>query len=206
MTNAEKMEALRGEIECCRDCGLCETRTNIVLGEGNPESPLMIVGEGPGATEDATGRPFVGRAGKLLDEALGELRMSRKHVFICNILKCRACVIDGRSVRNRPPLPTEVKACTKWLERQIEIVNPKVILSLGAPSARFIMERDFRMTKERGLFFPTKFAPAAIAGLHPAYILRKHGQEFEEAKGSLVHDIDSARKKVIELRKAGGEL
>ncbi len=197
----QRIDELRSQCVQCQQCGLAQTRTNVVFGEGNPESPLMIIGEGPGATEDATGRPFVGRAGKLLDEALAANRMSRKHVFIGNVVKCRACLIENERKRNRPPSTEEVDTCTPWLEKQIEIIKPLVILSLGAPSAKFIIKKDFRMTKERGIIYPTRFARCAIAALHPAYILRQAGQDYDGGKSLLIADIDLARRQVIKIRK-----
>lgn len=198
---AEALEQLRAECEQCTRCPLAETRRNVVFGEGNPEAPLMIVGEGPGETEDATGRPFVGRAGALLDEALAACKITRKHVYICNILKCRACIIENGSVRNRPPTSAEIEACTPWLERQIEIIRPLVILCLGAPAAKFIIKKDFKMTQERGIVYPTRFARYAIAALHPAYILRQMGESYDGGKSLLIADIETARRKVIEAKK-----
>lgn len=195
-----KFEELRAECLRCVKCGLSETRQNVVFGEGNPRSPLMIVGEGPGATEDATGRPFVGRAGALLDECLAECRMNRNHVFIGNVVKCRACISENGRFRNRPPAPNEIETCTPWLMRQIELIQPLVILSVGAPSAKFIIKKDFRMTQERGIVFPTKFARHAIAALHPAYILRQAGQDNDGGKSLLIADIELARKMVIEAK------
>ena len=197
----QEFEELRRDCLVCTHCHLSETRRNVVFGEGNPESPLMVVGEGPGETEDRTGRPFVGRAGALLDEALAACKIGRQHVFICNVVKCRACLVENGSVRNRPPAPQEVAACTPWLEKQIDLIKPLVILSLGAPSAKFIIKKDFRMTQERGIVFPTRYARSAVAALHPAYILRQAGQPFDEGKAMLVADIETARKQVIEAKK-----
>ena len=184
----------------CTKCGLSETRRNVVFGEGNPQAPLMLVGEGPGENEDATGRPFVGRAGALLDEALAACRIGRQHVFICNVVKCRACITENGRARNRPPSTYEIDACTPWLEAQIEVIQPVVILCLGAPAAKFIVKRDFKMTQERGQFFPTKYARHAIAALHPAYILRQMGETYDGGKSLLIADIEAARRKVIEAK------
>ena len=197
----ERIEELRAQAAVCTKCSLADTRRNVVFGEGNPEAPLMIVGEGPGQNEDATGRPFVGRAGALLDEALAACKIGRHHVFICNILKCRACITENGSTRNRPPSTYEVEACTPWLEKQIEAIQPLVILCLGAPAAKFIIKKDFKMTQERGLFFATRYASYAIAALHPAYILRQAGETYDGGKSLLIADIDAARRKVIEARK-----
>jgi len=200
-----QLEDLKSECAECTKCGLANTRNSVVFGEGNPLSPLMIVGEGPGQTEDLTGRPFVGRAGALLDECLAECKMSRKHVFICNVVKCRACIQENGRFRNRPPAPEEIATCTPWLMRQIELIKPLVILSVGAPSAKFIIKKDFAMTKERGIFFDTPYAQTAIAALHPAYILRQQSTSYDGGKSLLVADIEAARKKVVELRKATEE-
>src|SRR5205814_8772008 len=121
-TNESKLLALADEASTCASCALSATRNKVVFGEGNPEAPLVFVGEGPGQHEDATGRPFVGRAGALLDECLAANGMSRKHVYICNIIKCRACFFDAGRVQNRQPTVEEVSACSRWLDRQLEII------------------------------------------------------------------------------------
>lgn len=185
----QQIDELRGKCLQCQQCDLAQTRTHVVFGEG------------PGATEDATGRPFVGRSGKLLDEALAANKMSRRHVFIGNVVKCRACLIENERKRNRPPSTQEIETCTPWLETQIGIIKPLVILCLGAPAAKFIIKKDFRMTKERGIIYPTRFARYAIAALHPAYILRQAGQEYDGGKSLLIADIDAARRQVIKARK-----
>ena len=197
----ERMDELRAEAMECRKCELYKTRTTVVFGEGNPVTPLVIIGEGPGATEDATGRPFVGRAGQLLDQALRENGITRKHVFICNVVKCRASVTENGSIRNRPPSTSEIQMCLPWLQKQLEIMQPLVILCLGAPSANQIIHKDFKMTKERGQFFETTYAKYAIAALHPAYVLRQDAENFQAARASLVQDIAAARMKVIEAKK-----
>jgi DNA polymerase len=197
----KQMDNLRGQCLECAKCELSGTRRNVVFGEGNPESPLMIIGEGPGMNEDATGRPFVGRAGALLDEALAACKIGRQHVFICNVLKCRACITENGRTRNRPPAPNEIETCTSWLQNQIQIIKPLVILCLGAPSAKFVIKKDFKMTQERGIFYPSKYARYAIAALHPAYILRQAGQTYDGGKSLLIADIEVARKKVIEAKK-----
>jgi len=202
-SKAEQLEQLAEKARLCTACPLAQTRTNVVFGEGNPEAPLVFVGEGPGAQEDATGRPFVGRAGKLLDECLAENRMSRKHVYICNVVKCRACVVEGRSVQNRAPRPAEIAACARWLDPQLTIISPLVIVCLGAPSANTLIHSGFRMLAERGQWFTNgRYAPHMMAALHPAYILRQQGAAYEEARRSLVKDIEAARLRVIEARKA----
>ncbi|MDO8681920.1 MAG: uracil-DNA glycosylase [Armatimonadota bacterium] len=198
---ADKIEELKLSALDCRGCGLCETRSNVVFGEGNPETPLVIIGEGPGQNEDATGRPFVGRAGALLDQALLENNLTRKHVYIANVIKCRACITENGRTRNRPPSTSEINLCLPWLEKQLAIIQPLVILCLGAPSAKSIIHKDFKMTQERGKFFESKYVRYAIAALHPAYILRQDGETYELTRRQLVEDIAAARQKVIEAKK-----
>ena len=197
-----EVESLREKAAVCVACDLHLTRTNVVFGEGNPNSPLLIVGEGPGETEDKTGRPFVGRAGGLLDECLRECGMLRKHVFITNVVRCRPTVEEGGRLKNRPPRADESTTCISlWLEPTISTIQPLVILCLGAPSANAIIHKGFKMTLERGQFFPSKYARHAIAGLHPAYILRQQGNAYDDARAMLIRDIESARQKVIDAKR-----
>jgi uracil-DNA glycosylase family 4 len=197
------MAALREQALICTRCELSQTRTHVVFGEGNVHTPLVFVGEGPGETEDATGRPFVGRAGKLLDEALAENGMQRRHVYICNVIKCRAALLEDGRLKNRPPRVEEAAACRGWLEAQLRAIQPLVIVCLGSPAANALIHSNFSITRERGQWFRTSpYAPWIMAALHPAYILRQHGADFDGARVSLIHDIGAARLKVVELRKA----
>lgn len=208
MTNADEptekrkmIDELAAEASSCPACGLCHTRTNVVFGVGNPDSPLMLIGEGPGANEDATGVPFVGRAGKLLDECLREAGMLRKHVYIANVVKCRPTLIENGRAQNRPPSAEESGVCVPlWLEKQIAIIKPKVICCLGLPSARTVIRPSFRMMQERGQFFESKYVRYAIAALHPAYILRQEGAAYNCSRQSLVADLTAAKDKAREAK------
>lgn len=200
-SRAERVAALAARASGCTACGLYATRNTVVFGEGNAEAPLMLIGEGPGQNEDATGRPFVGRAGILLDECLRENGILRKHVFVCNVIRCRACVLEAGRVKNRPPTLEETHACTPWLEQTIHIVKPLVILCLGAPAASAIIHRGFRMMQERGQWFESRFARHSMATLHPAYILRQEGESYDAARQTLIADIASARRRVIEAKR-----
>lgn len=173
-------------------CSIAERRRNVVFGEGNPTSSLVLVGEGPGDKEDETGRPFVGRAGQLLDQALLDNGLTREHVYICNTLKCRACDWVNNKPVNRPPTDAEALNCRKWLIPQLQIIAPKVILCVGAPSAKNLIKKDFKITAERGKYFPCEFAKTAMATLHPAYILRQQGANSDGGYGLLVSDIGRA--------------
>ena len=204
-TKAERLAVVSAQASVCVACDLAKTRTQVVFGEGNPEAPLMLIGEGPGQNEDATGRPFVGRAGVLLDACLRENGITRKHIYICNVVRCRACVVEAGRVKNRPPTPVEAEACSTWLSQTINIVQPLVILCLGAPAANAIIHKGFQIMRERGQWFassevkyPVKYA---MATLHPAYILRQEGEAYEASRRNLVADIAAARVKVIEAKR-----
>ncbi len=201
-SNEEKLGILAEAASTCTICGLSETRNKVVFGEGNPEAPLVFVGEGPGQHEDATGRPFVGRAGALLDECLAANGMTRKHVYICNIIKCRACFFDAGRVQNRQPTVEEVNACSSWLDQQLSIINPLVIVCLGSPSANALIHRNFRIMQERGQWFTScRYSRYVTAALHPAFILRQEGPAYESSRKQLIEDIGAARRKVIEAKK-----
>jgi DNA polymerase len=171
----------------------------VVFGEGNPLSPLVLVGEGPGETEDKLGRPFVGRAGQLLDKGLKDAGLDRNTVYITNTVKCRAADWSTGKPVNRPPTPEEALTCRQWLIPQLGLIKPKIILCVGAPSAKNLIKKNFRITQERGLYFPCEFAKAAIATLHPSYILRNANMGGDGGYSLLVADIRKAWDAAIRL-------
>jgi len=183
-------------VERCRKCEIGSIRENAVYGEGDPCAPLLIVGEGPGETEDKLGRPFVGRAGALLDKMLGAIALRRDDVFICNTVKCRPTFDDGVRLRNRAPSPEEMSNCRPYLDEQIEIVRPKAILCLGAPAAKSFMGQKFSISKQRGQWFEGPSGIATIATFHPAYILRMTGGELEATKRLVWADLKAIRTKL----------
>lgn len=201
MTKIELLQPIAAEASVCTRCGLAESRRNVVFGDGNPDTPMLLIGEGPGEQEDATGTPFVGRAGVLLDKALRDNGITRKHVYICNIIKCRATLLEDGRVTNRPPHQDEVDACNGWLTHQIEIIKPLVIVCVGRPAAELMIHKGFGITAERGKWFDSPYCSAITAVLHPAYILRQHGPAFDASYGLLVQDLGAARRKVIDLKK-----
>ncbi len=155
---------LREQVRDCRACRLAQTRRNTVFGEGAMKRGVMLIGEGPGAREDATGRPFVGPAGMLLDKMLAAIGLGREDVFITNIVKCRP---PG----NRDPERDEVTACWKFLEAQIQLLRPRVIVALGAPASRTLLDTDLPIGKLRGRFHDCGGIPL-LPTYHPAYLLR----------------------------------
>ena len=183
-------------VERCRKCEIGSIRQHAVYGEGDPCAAVMVIGEGPGETEDKLGRPFVGRAGALLDKMLLAIGLPRDDVFICNTVKCRPTLDDGVRLRNRPPSPDEMANCRAYLDEQIEIVRPRVILCLGAPSAKSFLGPKFSITKQRGQWFEGPAGIPLIATFHPAYILRMTGGELEASKRLVWNDLKMVRAKL----------
>ena len=153
-----------GEIGDCRRCGLCGSRTKIVFGVGDPDARLMFVGEGPGHDEDVQGIPFVGRAGQLLTDIIRAMGLTREQVYIANVVKCRP-------PENRTPEPDEIASCAPFLEKQIEIIGPKVIVALGAVAASALVGATGGISKIRGQFREYRGIPL-MPTFHPAYLLR----------------------------------
>jgi DNA polymerase len=163
----------------CLKCSLSATRRSTVFGEGDPDAKLMFIGEGPGFNEDQTGRPFVGRAGQKLDEMIVAMGSSRDQVFICNVVKCRA-YIPGPGAKDRPPLPEEAAACMPYLERQIEIVRPRVIVTLGLSAMQYLLGVKQSMSRMRGNWQAWRGIPV-MPTFHPSYILRNYTTEVRRA-------------------------
>ena len=183
----------------CRKCTIGYERRNNVYGEGDPCARLMVIGEGPGETEDELGRPFVGRAGQLLDRMLGAIGLPRDAVYICNTVKCRPTVVGPNGPRNRAPEPQEMENCRPFLDEQIEIVAPSVILALGAPAAKSFLGRDFQITKMRGRWYVGPRDSPLMVTFHPAYILRQTGGEIEAVKRLVWNDLKAVRSKLDEV-------
>ena len=163
---AAELAAIAAEVSECSACSLCETRQNTVPGEGSTNARVMFIGEGPGADEDRSGRPFVGRAGKLLDDIITKgMRLARDDVFIANVVKCRP---PG----NRDPTPAESAACRPFLERQIAAVSPAVICALGNTATHLLLENDLPMSRLRGQPHSWRGVPL-VPTYHPAYLLRE---------------------------------
>ena len=173
----ERWETLKTECARCKRCELGATRTNLVFGVGNESADILFIGEGPGEQEDLQGEPFVGPAGKLLDDMMEIIGLDRSKVYIANIVKCRP-------PRNRDPLPEEQQACIGWLFRQIELIDPKIIVFLGRIAATAFIKPDFRITKEHGQWFDV-MGRKAMALYHPSALLRdvsKRPETFVDLK------------------------
>jgi uracil-DNA glycosylase family 4 len=170
-------ENLREECLHCQRCALAKTRNNVVFGVGRCDAEVLFIGEAPGANEDLQGEPFVGRAGKLLDDMLEMIGLDRTKIYIANSIKCRP-------PQNRDPLNTEKDACRDYLQRQMELMRPKIVVCLGRISAAEIIKPDFKITQEHGQFFD-KDGMKMMALYHPAALLRdphKKPETFEDLK------------------------
>lgn len=183
-----QLEALKSECEECTRCELAATRTNVVFSGGNCNAKIMVIGEAPGKNEDETGLAFVGRAGKLLDKVLLTQNLTReKDVYICNTVKCRP-------PQNRVPKPLEKAACRPFLDKQIEIVQPQIILLAGATAVKSMLETKLPISKIRGQWFEGPYESRIMPVFHPSYLLR---HEYNKAEGSpywlMLHDLQTVR-------------
>jgi len=182
---ARRLLEIREDLGACMRCGLCETRSSIVFGEGNPEAPVVFVGEGPGEEEDRSGRPFVGRAGELLTRIIASVGWRREDVYICNIVKCRP---PG----NRDPRLEEVAMCQPFLERQIRAIEPVAIVTLGKPATSTLLGRPVSITRVRGQWLDWSGFPV-MPTFHPAYLLRNYTRETRQL---VWDDLKSVRARV----------
>jgi len=176
----------------CRKCRLCEGRSNIVPGEGNPHAQLMFIGEGPGQEEDRQGRPFVGRSGELLTRMIHAIGMERSEVYICNVVKCRP-------PQNRNPEPDEAEACLNYLRAQVALVRPKVIVLLGKVACQYTLKEQIFITRDHGRWFERKgtwFMPT----FHPSALLRDPTK-----KRDAWDDFQKIRAKLNEINASAGE-
>jgi DNA polymerase len=166
------LDELREAAKSCKNCDLWKLGTQTVFGEGAAHSKLMLVGEQPGDQEDLAGKPFVGPAGKLLDNALVEAGIDRKKVYVTNAVKHFKWEPRGKRRIHKKPNAAEIAACRPWLDAEIATIRPKVIVCLGATAAQALLGKDFRVTQHRGEFVESALAPYVAATVHPSSILR----------------------------------
>lgn len=200
------MEELRRRALECPTCPNRKKRLQVVFGEGNPEAKIMVVGQGPGEVEERLGRPFVGPAGALLDKVLEQVGLKREALWITNIIKCRATKIEGGRIKDRPPNAAEKRACRPWLEGEMAIVRPKIIVCVGAPAAQELIDKEFKISQDRGKWFEAHGA-RAIATFHPAYVLRLRAVDraaYEATLEALVSDFRKVAEAAKEQEPEGG--
>ena len=185
------LDQLREAARRCRACDLFLTGTQTVFGEGPARAEVMMVGEQPGDQEDRAGQPFVGPAGRVLDEALEEVGIDRSRVYVTNVVKHFKWVARGKRRIHSKPNAREIRACRPWLEAELADVQPRVVVALGATAAQALLGASFRVTQQRGKpLEDTGLAPYVVATVHPASILRAPDPETREAEGrAFVHDL-----------------
>ena len=191
----QELEKIRQKCETCQKCALGKTRTKLVFSDGVPNSKLMLIGEAPGYWEDQKGLPFVGKAGQLLDKIFQSVGLSRKeHVYICNTLKCRP-------PDNRDPFEDEKAACREYLDAQIEILKPRIILLCGKVALNSFINTTYGITKMRGQWFDGPFGSKMMPIFHPSYLLRNDSREKGSPKWLMWQDIQEIKRVYDALEK-----
>lgn len=181
-------EAARG----CRGCHLWMSATQTVFGEGSSSAEVMMIGEQPGDQEDRQGHPFVGPSGRLLDAALEHAGIDRSRVYVTNSVKHFKFVVIERGRRlHKKPNAAEIRACTPWLQEEIRLVKPRVIVALGATAAQALLGKQFRVTQQRGKTISSELAEAVIATVHPSAVLRAREAEREQAREEFFRDMQN---------------
>jgi DNA polymerase len=180
---------LREAASGCQACDLWKTGTQTVFGEGSKAAEVMLVGEQPGDREDIEGRPFVGPAGRLLDEALGEAGIDRELAYVTNAVKHFKWTPRGKRRIHQKPNWSEIAACRPWLDAELAVVKPRVLVPMGATAAQALLGKQFRVTKDRGRRVDSDLAPVVIATIHPSAILRAQDEDRDREYRGLVEDL-----------------
>jgi DNA polymerase len=183
---------LRAAAAGCRACPLWKTGTQTVFGEGPARAAIVLVGEQPGDQEDLAGHPFIGPAGRLLDAALAEAGIDRSKVYVTNTVKHFKWVPVGKRRLHKKPGAREIAACRPWLDAELAVIRPRLVIALGATAAQALMGREFKVTRERGRVREVPWAGAFIATIHPSAILRMTGAERDAERQAFVADLAAA--------------
>jgi DNA polymerase len=183
------LEALRAAVDGCRGCDLWQHATHGVLGEGDPTAELVLVGEQPGDQEDRQGRPFVGPAGRLLDQALEQAGIDRDRAYVTNAVKHFKWKPRGKRRIHQKPTWTELAACRPWLQAELEVLQPRVLVCLGATAAQSLLGKQFRVTRERGVPLESDVAEHVVATIHPSAVLRADADARDAEFDGLVRDL-----------------
>lgn len=190
------LPALVKAARACQGCELYQYATQTVFGEGPVEAKVMLVGEQPGDQEDKAGHPFVGPAGRVLDEGLEEAGIDRTQVYVTNAVKHFKSIPQGKRRLHKKPDSREISACRPWLEAEIQVIQPPILVCLGATAAQALMGRTFRITKQRGEFIATDWAPWTLATYHPSAILRVPGEYRDQMREEFIGDLRRVAEKL----------
>jgi DNA polymerase len=191
---AAAREAARG----CVRCDLSRTRRQVVFGEGAPQARLLILGEGPSEMDDRSGSPFSGPSGRLLETWFNRLGLRRGDVWLTNVVRCRPAAPTNGRLKNRPPTDAEAGACRLWLETEIGLVRPVVILALGGSAGKALLGKGFKITQERGKWHAGPHGAAILTTFHPAYLLRLEGAVLAQAEATVDADLDAVKARLQE--------
>lgn len=194
----QNLKKLRAAAPGCRGCNLYRHATQVVFGEGPEDAKVVMVGEQPGDEEDRMGHPFVGPAGRLLSKAMHETGLDREKIYVTNAVKHFKFVERGKRRIHAKPTTLEISACRPWLEAELMAIKPELVVCLGATAAQSLMGHSFRITVERGRFFPHNWAKEIVATVHPSAVLRAPDR-FDEQYGLFVQDLRVISAKVHEL-------
>jgi uracil-DNA glycosylase family 4 len=192
MDKQERMERLRTEALTCPQCPNQGRRLRVVFGEGDVNAPLMLVGQGPGVLDEQSGRPFSGPSGALLNQALAEVGLKRDKLWLTNVIKCRAVKQERGRLVDRAPSGAELKACRPWLDGEIAIVQPRIVVCIGVPAAKALIAKTIRLSEGHGQFRECADGTRRIAVFHPAYVLRLKGVDlnaYEQTWRALITDL-----------------
>ncbi len=191
------LETLRERAAGCQGCGLYRDATQTVFGEGRANAEVVLVGEQPGDVEDRSGRPFAGPAGKLLDRALEEAGIDRRQVYVTNAVKHFKWTRRGKLRLHKKPNAEEIRACRPWLDAELAVVKPRVLVCLGATAAQALLGSAFRVTRQRGQFVSSELASRVLATVHPSSVLRAPDDEARaDAYRGLVEDLAKVAKEI----------
>lgn len=183
----KELDEIKQKCLNCKGCDLAKSRTNVVFSDGVPNHKIMLIGEAPGYWEDVKGIPFVGKAGQLLDKILASVGFTRKDIYICNTIKCRP-------PENRNPLPEEKQACYKYLEKQLDILRPKIILVCGNVALNTMLPEERGITRSRGKWFDGPYGAKMMPIFHPSYLLRNDSRQKGSPKWLMWQDIQEIRR------------
>jgi uracil-DNA glycosylase family protein len=202
LPDRKTLPSLRAAVQHCRGCPLYANATQAVFGEGPAKADIVMVGEQPGDQEDRRGKPFVGPAGRILDQGLEEAGIDRTKVFITNVVKHFKSQPRGKRRIHKRPSAEEVRACRPWLDAELHAVQPTALIALGATAAQDLFGRSFRVTKQRGEPLDFDFAPLVMATIHPSAILRADDDQREAEYRRFVADLEVLARGVRDLREA----
>jgi uracil-DNA glycosylase len=192
MDKQQRMDELRTQALTCPGCPNKDTRLRVVFGEGDVHANVMLVGQGPGVVEEQTGRPFAGPSGRLLDQALAEAGLKRDKLWLTNVIKCRAVKVEKGRIVDRAPSAAELKTCRPWLDGELDVIQPRVIVCIGVPSAKALIDKKFKLSEEHGQLRDVPGGARRMAVFHPAYVLRLRGvdqEAYERTWHALLEDL-----------------